>query len=190
MRHATQGAPPVRIALACVAVLALAGLALADDPVLGIYTEGGDFFYPVAEISRMEFANDTLIVQTTRAIDTYPLGTIQRIDFSSILTAVQNPETAAALTKILKLFPNQPNPFSPETRIAFQLAEAGAVQLKIYAVNGRLVRTLLEGEQSAGSHRVAWNGRDDAGREVPAGIYFSQLTVAGVTESRKMVLLR
>jgi hypothetical protein len=180
----------VRIALACLAILVLGGPGLADDPVLGIYTEGGHFCYPLAEISRIEFANDTLVVETTGGTDSYPLAIIQRIDFSSILTAVQSPETAAALPKILKLFPNQPNPFSPETRIAFLLPEVGAVQLKIYGVNGRLVRTLVEGEQPAGSHRVAWNGRDDSGREVPAGVYFSQLTVAGVTESRKMVLLR
>jgi hypothetical protein len=179
----------VRIALACLAILVLGGPAPADDPVLGIYTDGGNFCYPLAEISRIEFANDTLVVVTTSSTDSYPLGTIQRLDFSSLLTAVQNPEVAAALPRILNLFPNQPNPLSSETKIAFRLPEAGHVELKVYEVSGRLVRTLLNGDQEPGLHSAVWNGLDDAGRRVAAGVYFYKLGAPGIAESRRMILL-
>lgn len=169
----------------------LGGVGWGEVPVLTIYLEGDTpAFYPVSEMERIDFSNDTLRVATGSVLDLYPLVSIERIDFSEIATGIQNPEVAAALPKILKMFPNQPNPFSRETRIAFQLPKAGAVQLKIYGVNGRLVRTLVEEGKSPGSHRVIWDGRDNSGHEVPAGVYFSQLIVAGVKESRKMVLLR
>jgi hypothetical protein len=179
----------VRIALACLAILALGGPATANEPVLGIYTEGGHFCYPLVEISRMEFANDTLVVVASGATDRYPLETIQRLDFSSIITAVQSPEVAAALPKILNLFPNQPNPLSAETKIAFRLPEAGHVELKIYEVSGRLVRTLVSGDQEPGLQSVVWNGLDDAGRRAAAGVYFYKLAAPGISESRRMILL-
>ncbi|MFH1279666.1 MAG: FlgD immunoglobulin-like domain containing protein [Candidatus Eisenbacteria bacterium] len=183
--------PSILAGAALLLALALGGAVWGEEPVLAIYVEGGAHTcYPVSEIERVDFLNDTLRVVTGGALDLYPLVTIQRIDFSDIVTGIQNPAVAAALPKILNLFPNQPNPFSRETRIAFQLPDAGAVQLKIYGVNGRLVRTLVEGEQPSGPQRVIWDGRDNSGQEVPAGVYFSQLTAAGVTESRKMVLLR
>jgi flagellar hook assembly protein FlgD len=87
------------------------------------------------------------------------------------------------------LFQNQPSPFSPETRISFDLPQAGPVELVIYGVNGRLIRRLVKDARPAGRHTASWNGRDDAGEKVGSGIYFYQLTALGVEESRRMILL-
>jgi hypothetical protein len=189
MKHATQGAPPLRPALAILAILVFVGPALSDEPALVVHAEGAYLSYPITEITRIEFVNDTLVVETPGSIDSYPLWTIQKLDFSSIMTAVQSPEVVAALPGILNLFPNQPNPLSTETRIAFRLPEAVHVELKIYEVSGRLVRTLVSGDQEAGSHTAVWDGLDEAGRRVAAGIYFYRLAAPGIKESRRMILL-
>lgn len=172
------------------AVLAAAPHALADGPYLGIHTIGSFVSYPVADITRMSFASDTLFVETSSESDAYPLASVVRIDFEPISTGVAAPRTGAALPGVLHLFPNQPNPFSEGTRIAFRLPRTDAVKLRIYAVNGRHVRDLLDGEAAAGLHDVSWNGCDDNGRHVAPGVYFYQLIAPGVDESRRMILLR
>ncbi|MCP4572194.1 MAG: T9SS type A sorting domain-containing protein [bacterium] len=86
---------------------------------------------------------------------------------------------------------NIPNPFNPATTIAFELAEAGAVSLRVYDATGRLVDILLENAAAtSGRNEVVWTGRDRTGRSVSAGVYFSVLKTAGHREMRKMVLVR
>jgi hypothetical protein len=89
-----------------------------------------------------------------------------------------------------RLYQNSPNPFSPATAIRFWLAQAGYVQLSIYDVAGRLIRTLVDGGIQAGSHSVAWDGRDQKGREMPSGLYFYRMAAGAAAETRPMTLLR
>jgi hypothetical protein len=66
-----------------------------------------------------------------------------------------------------------PNPFNPETSISYTVRNDGPVTMRIYSVDGRLVRTLKSGEETvAGTHEVRWNGINEQGRHVPSGIYF------------------
>jgi hypothetical protein len=83
-----------------------------------------------------------------------------------------------------------PNPFNPTTTIAFALAAAGPARLDIIDAAGRRVRTLADEERSAGSHRVTWDGRDDAGRGVASGSYFARLETAGMTTVTGLSLVR
>jgi len=177
------------LGLVCL-MLGITGTAIADEPVLAIYATGGHSCYPITEVEKVEFVDDTLVVVTTGTTDYYPLATIEKIDFSSIITSLKEPEVLASLPKILNLFPNQPNPLSSETKIAFRLPETGHVELKIYGVSGRLIRTLVSSDQTAGLHSAVWDGLDDTGREVAAGVYFYKLAAPGVKESRRMILLR
>lgn len=87
---------------------------------------------------------------------------------------------------------NVPNPFNPTTTIRYSIPVPGRVRLKIYDAAGRLVRTLVDEEQSprAGVFRVNWNGTNDAGREVASGVYFCRLTMKGYSQTKKMVILR
>jgi flagellar hook assembly protein FlgD len=87
---------------------------------------------------------------------------------------------------------NTPNPFNPTTVIRFRVSAAGPVQLKVYDVSGRLVRTLVDdvrGSQSA-PYSVTWDGRDDNGSSAASGVYFYQLVVPGNIDTKKMVLLK
>ncbi len=85
---------------------------------------------------------------------------------------------------------NYPNPFNPATNIEFQLPQNSHVSLKIYDLQGRLVRTLLNQEMEAGSHRVAWDGRDERGNGAASGIYLYHIKAGNYVETRKMVLMR
>ena len=91
---------------------------------------------------------------------------------------------------VAALHPGVPNPFRFETQIRFDLPQDTSVRLCIYDVEGRLVRTLASGPESAGSRSVVWDGRDDEGREVAAGVFFSKLEATGKVLVQKSILLR
>jgi hypothetical protein len=101
-------------------------------------------------------------------------------------TGVLSPYSPPAL--VLK--PNFPNPFSTSTSIRLELPQHADVSVTIYDVRGRRVVTLEEVGLVAGENTIMWNGRDEVGRLVPSGIYFYSLQSAGITRTRKMVLLR
>ena len=84
-----------------------------------------------------------------------------------------------------------PNPFNPETSIAYATRVSGPVTMKIYSIDGRLVRTLKDGEYTtAGSHEVRWNGIDNAGRHAPSGIYFVRTSVHNDTSIFKLAITK
>lgn len=94
------------------------------------------------------------------------------------------------LPRSFALFANQPNPFNPRTSIRFDLPVSAAAELAIYDLSGRKVRTLVQGEIGAGSHRIEWDGTDADGREVGSGVYFYRLETPQFQTTRKMVLLK
>jgi hypothetical protein len=85
---------------------------------------------------------------------------------------------------------NYPNPFNPQTTIAFSLKDRGQVSLKVYNVNGELVRTLANESRSAGPHQLTWDGRNDNGQPVSSGVYFYKLSTNNFSQTKKMVLLK
>ena len=85
---------------------------------------------------------------------------------------------------------NHPNPFNPSTTIRYQLPEAAAVEMRIYNLSGRLVRTLVRGDKSAGSHEAIWNSRDDFGQQVTSGIYWAKLNAGQSVKLIKMSLIK
>ena len=109
-----------------------------------------------------------------------------------------------AIPETTALLPNYPNPFNPETWLPYQLATPAKVTLSIYSVDGRLVRTLDLGHQSAGvyrsKHRAAyWDGRNDKGEKVSSGVYFYTLstestrdsvTAGDFTATRKLLIVK
>ena len=85
---------------------------------------------------------------------------------------------------------NRPNPFRPETEIAFSIPAAGDVSLAVYDVSGRAVRRLAEGRWPAGPHTTKWDGNDADGRRVAAGVYFYRLVAGDRVLTRKMTVLQ
>jgi predicted outer membrane repeat protein len=85
---------------------------------------------------------------------------------------------------------NFPNPFNPSTTIFFTLAEAGATRVQIYDLAGHIVRLLADGKYPAQEHRLHWDGRNDAGRPAPTGVYFYRITSGATQVSGRMALVK
>ncbi|MDD3965695.1 MAG: T9SS type A sorting domain-containing protein [Candidatus Neomarinimicrobiota bacterium] len=84
-----------------------------------------------------------------------------------------------------KLAQNYPNPFNPVTTISYQLAETGGVQLIVYDMSGRRIRTLVNEYANAGSYKVSFDASDLA-----SGVYFYQLNAGNTVITKKMVLMK
>ena len=166
------------------------GAALADGPTLAIWLAGAETeFHPFDEIQRIGFERDTLVVIGPAGSDRYAAESILRIEFLSDLSRVDDPRSDTDFSLTMHLFQNRPNPFWPQTGIEFELGRAGPVELSVYSVDGRLIRTLVSDRREIGRHTVIWDGRTDAGARAPGGIYFYQLIAPGIEESQRMILL-
>ncbi len=98
--------------------------------------------------------------------------------------------TVDAVPSSYSLSQNYPNPFNPETAINFSLKEPGKVTLRLYNLQGQLVRTLLDAEKLAGSYSLLWNGTADNGVRLASGIYYYTLKVNGFEETKKLTLMK
>jgi hypothetical protein len=84
-----------------------------------------------------------------------------------------------------------PNPFNPETKISYSVQGTGTVSIRIFSVDGRLVRSLSEEPGTAGTNQVHWNGKDDGGRPVPSGLYFVKVEQgSSISSVSKLSVLR
>jgi hypothetical protein len=96
-----------------------------------------------------------------------------------------------------ELSQNYPNPFNPVTSIQYSVGDSpfmiqGPVHttLKIYNIQGQLVKTLVDEPKEAGNYRVIWDGKNENGKDVATCIYFSKLKVGDYTQTRKMILIK
>ncbi len=85
---------------------------------------------------------------------------------------------------------SHPNPFNPRTTISFDLPQDAVVQVEIFGLDGRRVKTLIHESLTAGHHNFEWNGNDDYGRIVAAGTYFCRLSSPSESSQIRMVLLK
>ncbi|MEE9167621.1 MAG: T9SS type A sorting domain-containing protein [Candidatus Neomarinimicrobiota bacterium] len=85
---------------------------------------------------------------------------------------------------------NYPNPFNPVTAFRYDLPEGSEVTLTIYDILGRQVRILIQGMEEPGYKSVVWDGTDDFGDPVSAGVYLYRIQAGDFTQTRKMILLR
>ncbi|NOY57952.1 MAG: T9SS type A sorting domain-containing protein, partial [Calditrichaeota bacterium] len=135
--------------------------------------QAGNYFYKLQSVS---LTGDTSFYGLVSVV-------LTKVDFRKI-----------RVPKEYALHQNYPNPFNPETSIEYALPELARVSLKIYDVNGHLVRSLISGQQSAGTHLVTWDGRDENGAKVVSGVYFYQFKAAGAKQSfsqtNKMILMK
>lgn len=83
-----------------------------------------------------------------------------------------------------------PNPFNTSTVISFDLNRPEPVTCEIYTLAGRKVRSIFQNVPASGRHLLKWDGRDDAGRDLPSGIYFYRLITDEFLQHKKMVLVR
>ncbi len=106
------------------------------------------------------------------------------------LRKTDDDSVTAALPANFVLEQNYPNPFNPSTTIAFSLPEASSITLRIYNINGQLVRTLLSNMLDAGNHSINWDGRSDNGTRASSGIYIYRVVAGDFSAARRMILLK
>jgi hypothetical protein len=112
--------------------------------------------------------------------------------------ALEFVSTESLLPKAFSLAANVPNPFNPTTTLSYAIPSrvqgerlaTTRVQLRIFDVRGRAVRTLVDGEQAPGRYSVVWDGRDERGTSVGTGVYFYRLHTPEFTQARKMLLVK
>lgn len=109
------------------------------------------------------------------------------VDLDWLLVSVKN---LAQVPDDFAISGNFPNPFNPTTTIRYNLNEAAEVQLTIYDIQGRMVRSLVQSSLSAGSYQAAWDGMDDTANPVPAGVYLVRLQSPQNATTHRMLLLK
>ena len=169
------------------------------------------------EFGRIYFSRNPSVYQTYHKTTILPAGSVPglwglaemtvfdkagntyRADFTEIVRfeveedAPAAPPLTVSLPQKTELLANYPNPFNPETWIAYQLAASSEVTLHIYDVRGRTVRHLQLGYQPAGiyesrSRAAYWDGKNNVGEPVASGLYFYTLTAGEFTATRKLLI--
>lgn len=145
---------------------------------------------------------NNLVQQTSGIAWTDPDGVlgdyylITAVDFAGNESQPTGPGTVSAVATpgvpvSYTLAKPVPNPFNPETTIAFELPAGTTVHLSVFDIQGRLVRNLVNGERyPEGRHEVVWNGRDDAGRLVASGTYLCRLKAGDFSATERMLLVK
>jgi len=95
-----------------------------------------------------------------------------------------------ALPRQVMLFHNYPNPFNLSTSIHFELRSIAEIELAVFNINGKRVKTLLRGIQDGGRHTIVWDGTDSQGIVAGTGVYLCRIVSEGYTETHKMLLVK
>jgi len=111
-------------------------------------------------------------------------------DFEGGTVTLDSRAPSASLPTSFGLSQNVPNPFNPTTQVSFALPKAAHVNLAIYNVLGQQVKTLVDGDMTAGYQTVTWDGTDRTGSQVASGVYFYKLRAGDFSDTKKMLLLK
>ena len=84
----------------------------------------------------------------------------------------------------------KPNPFNPSATITYQVPTSERVELRIFDIAGRLLRTLADGPAAAGVHTAVFDGRTNGGQELASGVYFLELSAGSQRLTEKVSLVR
>lgn len=113
-----------------------------------------------------------------------------RVNRTGTFKAVFSKAGSTALPSKITLHPNYPNPFNPSTTIRYEIHTNTDVSINVYNVFGQKVRTLVNGQQSAGYHQVIWDATNDNGVQVASGVYYYRLETSDFSETKKMLLIK
>ena len=134
-----------------------------------------------------DIQSDSCIVQVTAWDPSFNTGS----GVSAGLFTIQNTATGVdEIPAVTSLLQNYPNPFNPSTTIRYRLSKRTHVSLKIYSINGSLIRSLVDERQHSGYKQIVWDGKDEGALPVASGVYFYRLVAGEFVQTKKMILLR
>jgi len=120
----------------------------------------------------------------------YAVSAIREITFSGVSTSVKEQDLMQKVLSSFKLYQNFPNPFNPTTTIQYDIPRSGEVNIAIYDIQGRLVRSLASFVQQVGSHNIVWDSRNNGGANVSSGTYFCRIDFNNAFLVKKLILLK
>ena len=183
------------------------GITIESDSSLTSLHIGHIWFYAMVAdechaISWVAIANTSIISDTVVTFSAYPeVLTCENqpeycIDGDTltfevpIIVQVVSTEPEYFIPEAFALHQNYPNPFNPITSLRYDLPEDGLVNITIYDMMGRLVKTLVNTSQTAGYKSIQWNATNDRNEPVSAGLYLFTIQSGEFRQSKKMVLLK
>jgi hypothetical protein len=160
-------------------------------------------YYSVYGTDSPEFEDDPVLIGYTIDLgmdisgDIYVYYHVTATDYagnegspSTVENAYAGLRQTGQLPTTFALKQNRPNPFGAETTIRFDLPEPAVVSLRVFDVNGCLIKSLVFGTYPPGHHSVSWAGDDEKGRIVSPGIYFTHMEAGVFKDIRKVIILR
>ena len=183
------------------------GVTIESDSSLTSLHVGHIWFYAMVAdechaISWGAIANTSIISDTIVTFIAYPeaLNCHNQPDYCidgdtltfevPIVVQVVSAEPEPFTPEEFSLRQNYPNPFNPVTTLRYDLPENGHVNITIYDMLGREVKTLINQTQDAGYRSIIWDATNDYGKPVSAGIYLYQIQAGKYINTKKMVLLK
>ena len=112
---------------------------------------------------------------------------VQSAFHENILASYNDTES---LLKTFMLYPNYPNPFNPTTTIRYNLLQSSLVNITIYDMMGRKIKTLINQSQDVGQRSIVWKATNDFGHPVSTGIYLYQIHAGDNIQTKKMIFLK
>jgi len=158
---------------------------ISFDPITGSVT-GGELLevavgFDATGLAAGEYTCDLIVTSNDPA---------QNVTVVPVTMTVSDATAAGDLPLAFGLQGAAPNPFNPATTLRFSLPAAGHAELKLFDVQGRLVRTLIDGHREAGPGEIRWDGRDRSGRRVASGTYYARLESAGQASVKPLVMVK
>ncbi len=171
-------------------VASVEGIGLADGFSMAYNPVSGELRIAMAGMTR--FSGNGKIAKITLEKN-QPVATTAGVSISEAYfndTEVRVEGNQAERKVAFGLGPIAPNPFVDGTSVKFSMARSAPVTLSIYNVNGQLVKTLVDGEMSAGAQQVTWDGSDMAGNTAARGVYFCRMSTEDFTATTKILRMQ
>ena len=171
------------------AAILLATYSAGNDniTVTGISGPDGNYWIPCMGSVYIEITAegyDTLV--TNMVVSGDSLHNFYMIERENQLSVNSNVEVPNQLI----LHHNYPNPFNPVTTLRYDLPEDAMVSITIYDMMGRIVKTMVNVDQTAGHKSIQWNATNNVGQPVSAGLYLYTIEAGEFRQTKKMVLLK
>jgi len=121
--------------------------------------------------------------------DTFAVADVSKIYFD-LNTSIADESKLMHKPGSFMLLPNYPNPFNPSTIIQYDIPKAGKVEINIYDINGKLIKTLVNQSHTPGLQKAEWDGKNEAGKKAASGHYIYSVKFEHTILSEKMILLK
>ncbi len=134
---------------------------------------------------------DSMFVQfVDGTVRGYAISDIKELAFPDGMTSVKEQFLMAHVIENFTLRQNYPNPFNPTTTIQYEIPKTGSVDVAIFDIQGRLVRSLEHTCKQAGTHSVVWDGKNNSEGSISSGTYFCRVSFENKILVTKLVLIK